>query len=68
MIDHFSGKALYLEISILFKKYIWNFLLGHFHGMKLFPDGPKSLENVRTRVFPSSRYGFKIIWSKDIIF
>ena len=42
--------------------------LDHFGGPKLFPGGPKSLENLRNRVFASSRYDLNKILSKNIKF
>ena len=43
-------------------------MLDHFNGLKLFPDGPKSLENTRNERFRLSRYGLKKISSKNIDF
>ena len=50
------------------KKWKSKFPLGHFDDLKLFPDGPNSLENPRNELFASSRYFKKKISSKNIKF
>ena len=57
-----------ISVLIIFKFWIWKFLLDHFDGPQLFFRGRISLENARNGVFRSRRYCFKKIPWKNIIF
>ena len=72
--DHQSGQVERQNVDFPYKSYIYErnqhfaSLPNQFNSPKLYPDGPRSLENHRNRVFASSRYGLNKILSKTIKF